>query len=271
MKSEYRFTRGSLGWFSTCLFALAIGASEAAAAEQDQGATAEKVTAQAEKPKSRLEQFAQMSMEQLADITKKGKETLDRVIKGDESNLDRSMRELQEVVCAAMERARRLSEWDVESIKAEAEKAFDNTMAAIAAYLELVKDDGIVHQASKRIRSAALDNERLFREKADAKNGVFSERYRELGAAMHAQAERAAAAWEAIRKERKNAENALTELKEYRGLYVDVKKALGIGAAVKELEAVRDDLIELSEAMRKVQQAVLEEAKSAAEDLSKKE
>jgi vacuolar-type H+-ATPase subunit H len=208
-----------------------------------------------------------MSLERLNEITKKGKETLNKIIKGKVSGLDHSIRELQEIVCAAAERARRLSNWDIKQIEAEAEKSFDDTIAAIEAYLDFVKDDGEVHEASKRIRAAAMEKERVFREKAEAKN---SSRYKELANAMHTQAEKASAAWEAIRKERKNAEDGLKNLREYRELYIDVKSAQGIGEAVKELEAVRDDLIKLSQTMRKVQEAVLQEAKKTAEELSDK-
>lgn len=260
---------GSIAWFAALALSLAVFCQFGHAQDVKQTTTGDKATSEeaAKKPNSRIDEFAEMSFEKLNDITKKGKETLDTIIKGDESDLDRSMRELQEIVCAAAERARRLSNWDIKQIESEAEKAFDDTIAAIEAYLDFVKDDGAIHQASKRIRTAALEKERVFREKAEAKD---SDRYKELAAAMHNQAEKASAAWDAIRKERKNAEEAVKELKEYRELYVDVKAAQGIGEAVKELEAVRDDLIKLSQAMRKVQEAVLREAKKTADDLSAK-
>jgi hypothetical protein len=58
------------------------------------------------------------------------------------------------------------------------------------------------------------------------------------------------------------------QLNDYRELYGDAKGAKGIGEAVKELEAVKNDLIKLSQTMRKVQEAVLQEAKGTAQALS---
>jgi hypothetical protein len=167
------------------------------------------------------------------------------------------MQQLQDVVLAASERARRLSEWDLSKVEKEAEQTFDTTIGAIEEYLALVADDGPVHKASNRIRTAALDQARIFREKASAKS---SQRYTELAETMDAQARKVTEIWDSIKAEREIAVNGLKGLKSSRELYIDVKKAQGIQAAVKELEGVKNDLAKLSASMAKVQQAVIGEA-----------
>jgi len=249
--------------------ALGRDANEQTQREAVKRSQEQKQKTRGEPEKSRLREYSQMAMERLQSITKNGKEVLARVAKDPESDLDRNMRDLQDVVCAAAERARRLSTWDVNAVEAQAEKTFDETIAAITDYLNLVKDDGPVHQASKRIRTAALDKERIFREKAGSKpSPAVKERYDALSKAMRVQAERVTAAWETIRTQRDAVQKTLAELREHRELYVDVKVALGIGEAVKDLEGVATDLGKLSAGMKRVQEAILGEASNAAIKLS---
>jgi hypothetical protein len=206
--------------------------------------------------------YANQTLEGLKGLMAKGTQSLKKIVSGkEESNVDESMRQLQETVLAASERARRLSEWDLSKVEKDAEAAFDTTIGAIEDYLQLVADDGIVHQAANRIRTAALEQSRIFREKASAKS---SKRYSDLADAMDVQARKVSEIWDSIKSEREIATNGLKELKSSRELYIDVKKAQGIEAAVKELERVKNDLVKLSEAMSKVQQAVIGEAAKVA-------
>jgi hypothetical protein len=202
--------------------------------------------------------YANQTLDGLKGLVQEGKKALEKIVSGGEvSEVDRSMQQLQDVVLAASERARRLSEWDLTKVEKEAEETFDATIGAIEEYLALVADDGPVHKASNRIRTAALDQSRIFREKASAKS---SQRYTELGAAMDTQARKVTEIWDSIKTEREIAISGLKELKSSRELYIDVKKAQGIQAAVKELEGVKNDLAKLSASMAKVQQAVIGEA-----------
>jgi hypothetical protein len=82
---------------------------------------------------------------------------------------------------------------------------------------------------------------------------------------MDIQAKKVTEIWDSIKSEREIVAKGLGELKSSRELYIDVKKAQGIEAAVKELEGVREDLIKLSASMSKVQQAVIGEAAKVAE------
>lgn len=185
-----------------------------------------------------------------------GRKSLDQMAKERKYlAVDDSMQELHEVVIAATERAKLLSVWDVEAIKKDAEKTFDATIGAIEDYLSLVADDGPVHRASNRIRTAALDHARTFREKAGVKN---TEKYTQLAESMDKRAVEVSGVWEAIRKERSAAEAGLKELKQAKELYVDVKTAWGIEKAVEELKKVQTDLKKLSDSMVKVQKAVTE-------------
>lgn len=211
-----------------------------------------------------LNSLSSMSMEKLKSVVGKGREKLADIVEKDETPLDRSMRELQEAVCASAERAKRLSSWDIDVIGNNAEASFDETIDALESYLDFVEDDGIVHVAAKKIRQAALNKESVFNSKANAKD---SDRYRELAAAMRIQANRADAAWTSIRDERKSVEESVKRLKDSRELYIDVKQAQGIGAAVRELEAVREDLNSLSEKLREVQEAIVSEAEITASRL----
>jgi len=206
---------------------------------------------------SKLATIASKTMDALKEMVSKGKEKLDSITAGKQDEVDKSMSDLQEVVLAASERARRLSEWDVNKVEKEAEQTFDVTIQAIQDYLDLVADDGPVHKAGMRIRTAALEKARTFREKANSKS---SDRYLELAKEMDAQAVRVTQVWESISKERQTAVSSLKQLKEAKELYVDVKVAKGIQAAVKELEKVRDDLAKLSQAMAKLQKAVIGES-----------
>lgn len=202
--------------------------------------------------------YANQTLDGLKGLVQEGKKALEKIVTGGEvSEVDRSMQQLQDVVLAASERARRLSEWDLSKVEKEAEQTFDTTIGAIEEYLALVADDGPVHKASNRIRTAALDQARIFREKASAKS---SQRYTELAVAMDVQAKKVTEIWESITAEREIAVSGLKELKSSRELYIDVKKAQGIQEAVKELEGVKNDLAKLSASMAKVQQAVVGEA-----------
>jgi hypothetical protein len=202
--------------------------------------------------------YANQTLDGLKGLVQQGKKALEKIVSGGEvSEVDRSMQQLQDVVLAASERARRLSEWDLSKVEKEAEETFDTTIGALEEYLALVADDGPVHKASNRIRTAALDQARIFREKASAKS---SQRYRELAVAMDSQARRVTELWDSIKAEREIAVSGLKELKSSRELYVDVKITHGIQAAIKELEGVKNDLAKLSASMAKVQQAVIGEA-----------
>jgi hypothetical protein len=218
---------------------------------------AEGLRAEKQKQSTPKSKYSAMAMEAVANVIAKGQETLKAIVDDEDSAVDRHMRELQDVVGAVSERARRLSNWDMAKVKKDAEKSFDTTIGAVEAYIALVEDDGPVHKASKRIRADALTLERTFREKADAKSGKTAQKYGDLAKTMQEQAKRISVAWEAIRAERKKAEEALANLKECRELYVDIKQAKGVEAAVKELEAVADDLRQVSNAMMRVQDAVI--------------
>jgi len=202
--------------------------------------------------------YANQTLDGLRGLAQEGKKALEKIVSsGDVSEVDRSMQQLQNVVLAASERARRLSEWDLSKVEQEAEQTFDTTIAAIEDYLTLVADDGPIHRASNRIRTAALDQARTFREKASTKS---SQRYTELAEAMDAQARKVTEIWDSIKAEREIAVTGLKGLKSSRELYIDVKKAQGIQAAVKDLEGVKIDLAKLSTSMAKVQKVVIGEA-----------
>lgn len=125
-----------------------------------------------------LREMARMSLEQVTAIAKSGRNRLARIT-GAETALDQNMRTLQEVVAAAAERARRLSQFDIEALEADAEARFDASIKAIREYLNLVADDGPVHESAKRVRAAALDRQTRFEVKAQSKH---SQRYSQLGA-----------------------------------------------------------------------------------------
>ena len=202
--------------------------------------------------------YANQTLDGLKGLAQEGRKSLERIIIGGEvSDVEHSIQILQEVVLASSERARRLSEWDLNEVENEAEHTFDITIDAIEEYLVIVADDGPVHKAANRIRAAALDQARIFREKASIKS---SQRYTELAETMDAQAKKVTEIWNSIKAEREIAVNGLKGLKSSRELYVDVRKAQGIEAAVRELEAVKDDLATLSASMTNVQQAVIGEA-----------
>jgi hypothetical protein len=212
---------------------------------------------------SAAKSYASQTIDGLKGLVQEGKKQLEKIVTGGEvSEVDRSMQQLQDVVLAASERARRLSEWDLSKVEKEAEQTFDTTIAAIEEYLVLVEDDGSVHKASNRIRTAALDQARIYREKASAKS---SERYTGLANTMDSEAKKVTEIWTAIEAERKIAANGLKGLKESRELYIDVKKGEGVIKARKELEGVKNDLAKLSASMAKVQQAVMGEASKVTE------
>lgn len=200
--------------------------------------------------------LAGKTLDALKDLVTKGKEKLAKIASGDVSEVDRSMNDLQETVAAATERAKRLSEWNLADVQKDAEKSFDLTIAAIQDYLDLVADDGPLHKAQVRIATAAEEQSRVFREKSKTK---ASKRYDELAKSMEVHSAKARAIWELIRLDRAGLIEELARFKESKELYIDVKKAQGIAAAVKELERVRDDLKKVATAMVKVQRAVLNE------------
>lgn len=204
----------------------------------------------------RVKDTVEQTVAKLKTKVDQGRESLEEIARERKYlAVDDSMKELHEVVIAATERAKLLSDWDIEAIRRDAAETFDATIAAIEDYLSLVADDGPVHRASNRIRTAALDHARIFREKAGVKN---TEKYTELAESMDAKAGEVSGVWEAIRKERAAAETGLKELKQARELYIDVKTAWGIEKAVEELKKVQADLKKLSASMVKVQQAVTE-------------
>jgi hypothetical protein len=214
-----------------------------------------------------LVKVADMSLEQLQNVISSGRELLSKVTSepagagqpGELSPIDRDMDALRQVVVAAAERARRLSEWDFDKVGKDAEQLFDTTINAIEEYLTLVAEDGPVHQAKNKIRTAAIEQQRIFREKAAAKSSSqreSSKRYAELAEEMKAQAAKADSIWESIKAERETAVNGLKALKESRELYIDISKAQGIAAAVRELENVRNDLAKLSASMATVRDAI---------------
>jgi hypothetical protein len=204
--------------------------------------------------------LASKTVDALKEIVTRGKAKLGELVDGKVDEVDKSLHDLQETVLAASERAKRLSEWDMGKIEKEAEQTFDLTILALTDYLDLVKDDGPVHKASNRIRTAALEKSRSFREKATSKE---SKRYAELAKDMDLQAGLVVEIWGAISKERELAVKELSNLKEAKELYVDVKSAQGIRAAVKELEKVRDDLGKIRNAMVRVQNVVAGEKASS--------
>jgi hypothetical protein len=219
-----------------------------------------------------LVKVADMSLEKLQNMVSNGRELLSKITSspaesasvepeqaGEISRVDSELDALKQVVMAAAERARRLAEWDLSEIEKDAEQTFDTTINAIEEYLVLVSEDGLVHQAKNKIRTAALEQARIFREKAAAKAAsqkTSSKRYAELADNMKAQALKTDSIWNSIKAEREAAVNGLKALKESRELYIDVKKAQGIEAAVRELENVRNDLAKLSASMATVRDAI---------------
>lgn len=202
----------------------------------------------------KVKEIVEATVAKLKIKVEQGKKSLEQIARERKYlAVDDSMKELHGVVMAATERAKLLATWDIEAIKKDAEKTFDATIAAIEDYLSLVGDDGPVHRASNRIRTAAMDHARIFREKAGVKN---REKYTQLAESMNKRAVEVSAVWETIRKERSAAEAGLKELKQAKELYVDVKTAWGIEKAVEELKKVQADLKKLSDSMVKVQKAV---------------
>ena len=204
--------------------------------------------------RSNLRLFADQTVDGLKGMMQEGKKSLEKlIISGETSEIDQKMIKLRDVILIASERARRLSEWDLSKVEQEAEKTFDSTIEAIEDYLALVADDGSVHKAANKIRAAALDQARVFREKASAKS---SPKYAELAKSMDNEANRVSEIWESIKSEREITVNGLKNLKEAKELYIDVKKAQGVSTAVKDLEEVKNDLARLSSSMENVQKAV---------------
>ena len=205
-----------------------------------------------------LDELAEMTEEQLQKIVEDGKKKF--VDKEEESTIDESMENLHKVVIAATVRAQKLSAWNVDEIKKaeeDAEKKFDETIAAINDYIELVKNNGPVHKAKNRIVDAAEGHAKKAREQAAGKTGEVKERFLAGEKEMKLQINRAEKAWDAIGGQRKGTEQALSKLKDYKELYVWKKAAFSIKKANDELEAVANDLGKLSVAMIKVQEALL--------------
>ena len=206
--------------------------------------------------------YANQTLDGLKGLVQEGRNALEKIVSGGEvSEVDRSMQQLQEVVLSASERARRLSEWDLSKVEKEAEETFDTTIGAIEEYLALVADDGPVHKAANRIRTAAIDEARVVREEAATESNP---RFLQLAERCEVQAKSVAGIWDSIKSEREIAANGLKELRSSKKLYVRIKKVEGIEAAVKELEGVKSDLAKLSASMAKVQQAVITEAAKVA-------
>jgi hypothetical protein len=207
------------------------------------------------------------AQEQISDIGKNDTESLKELIQNGKNSLQKllsspstdeitnSMKDLGVVIYAATERARRLCDWNLEDIEKEAEQTFDDTINAIEEYLDLIKDNGLVHKATIRIRTSALDLARVYREKASVKS---NQKYMELASAMDSQAAQVTEIWETITKERAEVIKELNMLKDSKELYIDTKKALGVKKAVEDLKGIRDDLVLLKSSMEKVQTAILE-------------
>lgn len=170
-----------------------------------------------------------------------------------ETPISRQMQALNSMVLLSTERANRLLTWDRATVMAEAEAEFDKSIAGIEEYLKLVEDDGLIHNFAKKLRAEATDQARIFREKAKAKS---STQYEAMAAQMTQQSESVDKIWTAIREERSGTEVQLAKLKESRELYVDIKIASGIEAAVQGLAQVGKDLAGMRAGMQRVQQAV---------------
>ena len=196
----------------------------------------------------------------LEEEFQEGRTTLTNLISNKETNdPDKEIETLKGVLSKATQRVITLSEWDIEEIKEKAEENYKVMIKGIDNYLQLVGDDGIVNRAAIKIRNSAMSLEREFRTK---ENSAITERskqsYKELADKMGKYATSVDGLWSAIRQERATVEQTLILLRESEKLYVDRKRAAGVENAVKELEAVHNDLKKLSEAMKKVHEAISE-------------
>jgi phosphotransferase system IIB component len=195
------------------------------------------------------------NLDQLKIFVQDGKAALQNISNSNSpSSVKDSITQLQEIILAASERAKRICEWDINVVKTNAEQVFDTTINAVEEYLALVTDNGPVHQAALRIRAAAADQARNFREIAIIKG---DDRYNTLAKAMDAQSAQVTIIWESIATERLNATEGLKKLKASKDYFIAVNIALGIEAAVKELTSVKDDLMKLTSSMDNVQKSVM--------------
>ena len=208
-----------------------------------------------------LRELGSRSLEEIRQKFDQAKEYLEEFAKKNlapERHVGRSMKKLSEVIQVATKRVRKLSQWGPKKIERDAEKSFDTTKT-IEEYLNLVVDNGPVHESMKKIQKGALDMASDFRAKAKTEeNQVTREKYEKLADHMSIQAESVDRIWQLISEQRKGARGALGELTEMKEVYVLSKAALDLCAVIEELEAITGDLAQLSTAMTKVQQTIRE-------------
>jgi|APSaa5957512622_1039677.scaffolds.fasta_scaffold20968_2 hypothetical protein len=202
-----------------------------------------------------IQSFAIKSAEVLDTIVDAGKETVQNILSSNEPPVDKSLTEIHNLILAATERASRFAAWSEEKIDQENEKKFDQAVGEIQTYLDLISDDGMVHQAYNRVRAAALDNAREFREKAAA-NARLRDIYTRTSEKMVVQADRIDAIWSAIVRVRSENADMLGQLSEDKVLYLDLMKAEAIVEAVNMLEVVKNDLLALRDSMYTLQTTI---------------
>jgi hypothetical protein len=203
--------------------------------------------------------YAAQSPEELEENVVTAREQLERLITEDsQERIYQSMAELRELILVITERSRRVSIWEFEVVKEDANEYFDDTAAIIEDYLELIAHGGPVQNACARIGKTSLERADSFYLKAGTKKlDKYQKSYNRIGDIMKKQGERASEIWLTIEEERSDIETAFTMLKESKEYFNDLNETFGTEPAMNELKEVCDDLRELTEAALDIQNIVI--------------
>jgi hypothetical protein len=188
-----------------------------------------------------------------AGITK-GVKAVRNFLNSKQTPIDYAMNDLDTLVYYSTQRCIWLSNWNIDTVGKDAEEKFDSTINGIEKYLDFVKDDGIVYQASMKIKVTATELARDFREKSvsNESDTVISNNYSRKVLRMEKAANDVDAIWKSITSERQPTYDVLQRLKKRKQLYVDTKKTESVEEAVRQLGAVAEDLRNIRISMQKV-------------------
>ena len=215
-------------------------------------------------PVTPISMYARQSAEELEANVVSAREQLERLLSEDsQERIYQSMGELRELILVITERSRRVSIWEFEVVKEDANRYFDDTAAIIEDYLQLTADGGTVHNACARIGKTSLERADSFYLKASSKKlDKYQKSYNRIGDIMKKQGERASEIWVTIEEERSAIETAFTLLKESKEYFNDLNETFGPEPAMNELKEVCDDLRKLTEAALDIQNIVIGEAQA---------
>jgi hypothetical protein len=177
------------------------------------------------------------------------------------ADLSKSIDSLREVVFISTERIKRITENANAEVRAEeAIKIFDDTIKLVGEYLDMVKDEGLLHKTTKKIRDSAFALQNENTKAAFGQDESTKLSYDNLAKTAKGYADRANTAWEAIVQERSQTQASYELLISHRQLLLATLKVKSIGEAVKELELVKTDLMRINTSIKNVVAAIQKEA-----------